>query len=371
VRPFGLELVTDLERPRVVGLERRRQLIEQPRLVSDVACVVAGQPSQLLSGFGAWAQRGQMIVVGAEKRGEHPGIKRIALGAADPEPVPRSVQGLGVDWEHHHSVVQQEVDDPAPGLLVAAVGYLESLDVPAYKIASFELLDTRLLQRVAATGKPVILSTGMATRDEIDQAVATLAQAGCRELALLKCTSAYPAPVEKMNLRTIPDLAARFGVPVGLSDHSMHLAVRVVAVALAATVIEKRLTLSRSVPGPDGAFSLKPHEFREVASAVRAAEQALGRVAYGPAERESLALRGRRSLRGPRRAGGRASFGRNGALHSPCRQAFAAAPVQSPRPPRRVRHRAGYTAGVGDDAVAHRRNRVAELLMPRRKGAKC
>jgi N-acetylneuraminate synthase len=179
---------------------------------------------------------------------------------------------------------------------VAAVDFLASLDAPAYKIASFELVDTPLLERVASTGRPVILSTGMAALEEIELAAATLADAGCRELALLKCTSAYPAPADEMHLRTIPDLAARFGLPAGLSDHSLELAVPVAAAALGAAVIEKHLTLSRHEPGPDSAFSLEPHEFRAMADAVRMAERALGRVAYGPAEHEALALRGRRSL---------------------------------------------------------------------------
>jgi N-acetylneuraminate synthase len=167
---------------------------------------------------------------------------------------------------------------------------------PAYKIASFELVDSPLLSRVAATGKPIILSTGMATIDEISEAVATLERNGAKEIALLKCTSAYPAEPVEMNLRTIPDLVRQFGLPVGLSDHSMGLVVPVAAVALGACLIEKHLTLSRSIPGPDSAFSLEPEEFRAMVSAVRSAQGALGEVLYGPTPRERPSLAFRRSL---------------------------------------------------------------------------
>lgn len=177
-----------------------------------------------------------------------------------------------------------------------AVDFLEQMSVVAHKVASFEIVDLPLLARVAATGKPVIMSTGMATLEEIDEAVSTLRSGGCRELALLKCTSAYPAGAGDMNLRTIPDLAARFGVPVGLSDHSMDTAVPVAAVALGACIIEKHLTLTRSSGGPDSAFSLEPVEFREMVDAVRVAEAALGGVTYGAGGHERGSLRFRRSL---------------------------------------------------------------------------
>jgi len=177
-----------------------------------------------------------------------------------------------------------------------AVDFLERMDVPAYKIASFELVDTGLLQKVASTGKPVVLSTGMATFAEIEEAVATLRQAGCTQLALLKCNSAYPAPPEEMNLRTIPDMAARFGVPVGLSDHTLGIAVPVAAVALGACIVEKHFTLSRAVPGPDSAFSLEPQEFRAMVEAVRIAERALGEVGYEVTKRQVASRVFRRSL---------------------------------------------------------------------------
>jgi len=177
-----------------------------------------------------------------------------------------------------------------------AVEFLERMDVPAYKIASFELVDTGLLQKVASTGKPVIMSTGMATFDEIEEAVATLRQAGCKQLALLKCNSAYPAPPEEMNLRTIPHLAETFALPVGLSDHTLGIAVPVAAVALGACIVEKHLTLSRGVPGPDSAFSLEPHEFKAMVEAVRNAERALGDVSYEVTERQKVSRTFRRSL---------------------------------------------------------------------------
>lgn len=178
----------------------------------------------------------------------------------------------------------------------SAVDFLESIGAPAHKIASFELVDLHLLRAVAATGKPVIMSTGMATLAEIDEAVTTLRQGGCREIALLKCTSAYPASPSAMNLRTIPHLAQAFSVVAGLSDHTLGLAVPVTAVALGASIIEKHLTLSRSVPGPDNGFSLEPAEFKAMVAAVREAEHALGRVSYAVTEQEEASRAFRRSL---------------------------------------------------------------------------
>jgi pseudaminic acid synthase len=177
-----------------------------------------------------------------------------------------------------------------------AVDFLESLQVPTHKVASFELVDLPLLRKIASTGKPVIMSTGMGTLKEIEEAVRTLRDAGGQQLALLKCTSAYPAPPQEMNLRTIPDLARRFDVPVGLSDHTLGIAVPVAAVALGACIIEKHLTLSRSAPGPDSAFSLEPHEFKEMVEAIRTVERALGRVNYEPSEKERASRTFRRSL---------------------------------------------------------------------------
>ena len=177
-----------------------------------------------------------------------------------------------------------------------AVVFLESMDVPAHKVASFELVDTELLKLVAATGKPVIMSTGMASFAEIQEAVQTLRAGGCTQVALLKCTSAYPALPEDMNLRTIPDLATSFGVSVGLSDHTLGISVPVAAVALGACIIEKHLTLRRSDGGPDAAFSLEPEEFRAMVDAVRVAEKSLGAVTYETSEKERASRAFRRSL---------------------------------------------------------------------------
>ncbi len=177
-----------------------------------------------------------------------------------------------------------------------AVEFLERMGVPAHKVASFELVDLPLIERVARTGKPLVMSTGMATREEIGEAVEAARAAGATQIALLKCTSAYPADPAEMNLRTIPDMQTRFGVPVGLSDHTLGTAVPVAAVALGACIIEKHLTLDRKVPGPDSAFSLEPDEFRAMVEAVRVTETALGDVRYKVSEKEARSRVFRRSL---------------------------------------------------------------------------
>jgi pseudaminic acid synthase len=177
-----------------------------------------------------------------------------------------------------------------------AVDFLEKMNVPAYKVASPELVDIPLIQKMASTTKPLIMSTGMATVEEIEEALRAARQAGAQEIALLKCTSAYPASPGDMNLRTIPELARRFGVPVGLSDHTLEIAVPVAAVALGACIVEKHFTLSRSLKGPDSAFSLEPEEFKAMAAAVRVAEQALGEERLGAGPQEQSARRFRRSL---------------------------------------------------------------------------
>lgn len=177
-----------------------------------------------------------------------------------------------------------------------AVDFLEKMEVPAYKIASFELVDMELLKKVAATGKPVIMSTGMATLEEISEAVQMLLSSGCTQLALLKCTSAYPSLPADMNLRTIPNLAQSFGVPVGLSDHTLGIVVPVAAFALGACIIEKHFTLRRSDGGADAAFSLEPDEFGDMVNAVRVAEMAMGNVNYLMSDREAASRIFRRSL---------------------------------------------------------------------------
>jgi pseudaminic acid synthase len=174
-----------------------------------------------------------------------------------------------------------------------AVDFLEGLDTPCYKIASFENNDLPLLSKVAATGKPLIVSTGMASIAELDELVKTVRNAGCHDLVLLKCTSTYPATPENTNLRTIPHLREMFGCEVGLSDHTMGVGAALAAVALGATVIEKHFTLSRAEGGVDSAFSMEPEEMRLLVSESQKAWQALGSVRYGPtdAERRSMAFR--------------------------------------------------------------------------------
>src|SRR6202795_2653041 len=178
----------------------------------------------------------------------------------------------------------------------SAVDFLEKMNVPAHKVASFELVDIGLIQKMAPTGKPLIMCTGMASEAEIKEAVEAARDAGATQIALLKCTSAYPAPPEEANLLTIPELARRFGCPVGLSDHTMGIAVPVVAVALGACIIEKHLCLRRADGGPDGAFSLEPQEFKAMEEAVRTAEKALGTVQFASGPREANSRKFRRSL---------------------------------------------------------------------------
>jgi pseudaminic acid synthase len=177
-----------------------------------------------------------------------------------------------------------------------AVDFLADLDVPAFKVASFEMVDIPLIRRMAATGKPMIMSTGMAYGEEIDEAVTAARDGGATEIALLKCTSAYPSPPEAVNLRTIPAMAERWGLPVGLSDHTDGEAVPVAAVALGACIVEKHITFSRSDPTADAAFSLEPAMFKAMVSAVRVAEKALGVARFEPDPKEVESRRFRRSL---------------------------------------------------------------------------
>ena len=158
--------------------------------------------------------------------------------------------------------------------------------MPAYKIASFENTDLPLIRRVAATGKPIIMSTGMATAGEIDEAVRAAREAGCRDLVLLKCTSTYPATAENTNISTIPHMRALFGCEVGLSDHTMGCGVSVAATAVGATVIEKHFTLRRADGGVDSSFSMEPQELRQLRDETERAWQAVGRVSYGPTATE-------------------------------------------------------------------------------------
>ncbi len=177
-----------------------------------------------------------------------------------------------------------------------AVAFLEGLDAPAYKVASFEIVDLPLIRRIAGTGKPMIISTGIADETEIEAAVAAARAGGCQSICLLHCVSGYPAPAEDANLATIGDMRRRFGVQIGLSDHTTGISVPVAAVAMGATVIEKHVTMRRSDGGPDSAFSLEPGEFRDMAEGVRTAWRARGRVDYSRKPSEIGNAQFRRSL---------------------------------------------------------------------------
>jgi pseudaminic acid synthase len=177
-----------------------------------------------------------------------------------------------------------------------AIDLLERLGAPAYKIASFEAVDLALIARAAATGKPLIISTGMTDKDEVDRALAAARSAGARDIVLLHCVSSYPAKPEDSNLRTIPDMAAEFDVLVGLSDHTPGSAVALAATALGACAVEKHLTLRRGDGGPDSAFSLEPDEFARLVAETSVAHAALGQVSYAPESSEQMMRKLRRSL---------------------------------------------------------------------------
>lgn len=177
-----------------------------------------------------------------------------------------------------------------------AVDFLESLDAPAYKIASFENIDIPLIKKVAATGKPIIISTGMASIAELDDAVKAVKNTGNNNIILLKTTSTYPATPDNTNILTIPHMREMFDVQVGLSDHTLGIGVAVASVAFGATLIEKHFTLSRAEGGVDSAFSLEPDELKELVIETERAWQSLGKVSYGPTEKEKASLKHRRSL---------------------------------------------------------------------------
>jgi len=177
-----------------------------------------------------------------------------------------------------------------------AVDLLEDLNAPAYKIASFEAVDLPLIRYVAGTGKPLIISTGMADAEEIGEAIAAAREGGCRELAILHCVSGYPAQAEDYNLRTIPDRIARFGLVTGLSDHTLDNTTAITSVALGASLIEKHFTLDRNGGGPDDSFSLEPKEMAELCSGAKTAWRAMGKVDYGRKSSEQGNVQFRRSL---------------------------------------------------------------------------
>lgn len=177
-----------------------------------------------------------------------------------------------------------------------AVDFLEEMNVSAYKVASFEITDIALIEYIASKGKPIIISTGIATLADIEEAINACKRMGNNQIALLKCTSEYPAPPEDVNLRTIPDMRERFGTVVGLSDHTLGISVPIAAVALGAKIIEKHFILDRKLGGPDSAFSLEPEEFRTMVRSVRESEKALGEVSYELTEKIKKSREFSRSL---------------------------------------------------------------------------
>ncbi len=203
-------------------------------------------------------------------------------------------------WDWHKPIFERCAEKGMIGFGTpfdsTAVDFLESIGNPVYKIASFENIDLPLIEKVASTGKPIIISTGMASVAEIDETVSTARTGGCEDLILLKCTSAYPANPSTINLRTIPHLRDMFDLHVGLSDHTMGLAVSLASVALGATVIEKHFTLSRTDGGVDSAFSLEPNELKTLVEESTTAWRALGQIYYGVTEKEKKSLQFRRSL---------------------------------------------------------------------------
>jgi pseudaminic acid synthase len=203
-------------------------------------------------------------------------------------------------WEWHEPIMRRSKE---LGLICfstpfddTSVDFLESLDVPAYKIASFENADLPLIRKVAGTGKPIIISTGMATLSELDETVRTIRETGNDQFVLLKCTSTYPATPENSNLLTIPHMRELFQCEVGLSDHTMGVGVSVAAVAQGASVIEKHFTLNRADGGVDSTFSLEPEEMRQLVIETERAWQSLGHIQYGPTEAEKPSMKFRRSL---------------------------------------------------------------------------
>ena len=203
-------------------------------------------------------------------------------------------------WEWHKPIFERCKEHGILGFSTpfddTSVDFLEELDVPCYKIASFENVDLPLIRKVAWTGKPMIVSTGMTTVSELEDLVRAARENGCRDLTLLKCTSSYPASAEGTNLRTIPHMRELFNCEVGLSDHTLGIGVAVTSVALGASVIEKHFTLSRADGGVDAAFSLEPDEMAQLVRECRSAALAMGEVCYKIAEQEKKSLRFRRSL---------------------------------------------------------------------------
>ena len=203
-------------------------------------------------------------------------------------------------WEWHEAIFDRAKKQKMLAFSTpfdrTAVDFLENLNVPCYKIASFENTDLPLIRYVASTGKPMIISTGMATFAELDETVDAARSGGCNDLVLLKCTSTYPSTPDDSNILTIPEMRSRYGCEIGISDHTMGIGVSVAAVALGATVIEKHFTLQRSDGGVDSAFSMEPQEMAQLVIETERAWQSMGKVQHGPTEKEKASLVFRRSL---------------------------------------------------------------------------
>ena len=203
-------------------------------------------------------------------------------------------------WEWHEAIFKEATKNGlqcfSSPFDATAVEFLEKLDCPAYKIASFELVDHELIAQCASTGKPLIMSTGMASKHEIQEAVEVAKENGCNQLALLKCVSSYPAPANEMHLATIPDLSENFNCVAGLSDHTLGTTIPVAAASIGASIIEKHLTLRRSDGGPDSGFSLEPHEFHEMVNSVREAQIAISQPSYELTQSQIASSSFRRSL---------------------------------------------------------------------------
>lgn len=225
---------------------------------------------------------------------------RIEGGLWDGETLYKLYERAHMPWEWHKPLFEAAKKAGIPMFSspfdTTAVDLLEDLNAPAYKIASFEAIDLPLIRYVAGTGKPMIISTGMADAEEIEEAIAAAKDGGCRELAILHCVSGYPAPAEDYNLRTIPDMIQRFGLVTGLSDHTLDNSTAIASVALGASIIEKHFTLDRNGGGPDDSFSLEPDELMALCRDTKTAWSALGQVNYGRKASENGNVKFRRSL---------------------------------------------------------------------------
>ncbi|HEY9090052.1 pseudaminic acid synthase [Parasphingorhabdus sp.] len=225
---------------------------------------------------------------------------RIEGGLWDGETLYKLYERAHMPWEWHKPLFEAAKKAGIPMFSspfdTTAVDLLEDLNAPAYKIASFEAIDLPLIRYVAGTGKPMIISTGMADAQEIEEAIAAAKDGGCRELAILHCVSGYPAPAEDYNLRTIPDMIERFGLVTGLSDHTLDNSTAIASVALGASIIEKHFTLDRNGGGPDDSFSLEPDELMALCRDTKTAWSALGEVNYGRKSSENGNVKFRRSL---------------------------------------------------------------------------